>query len=70
MHCKCTVNIPKIALKIYSALKDNPYITANELSVKLEVSLRTVKNHLALLKQKGLIERIGSDKSGYWEIIK
>ena len=29
-----------------------------------------IGNLLTSLKQKGLIERIGSDKSGYWEIIK
>ncbi|MBP3709113.1 MAG: winged helix-turn-helix transcriptional regulator [Treponema sp.] len=69
LHSNCTVNIPEVALKTFSALKENPHATAKELTGALGISLRTVKNHLALLKQNGLIVRIGSDKSGYWEIV-
>ena len=68
LHSNCTVNVPEIALKTVSALKSNPRATAKELSEGLGISLRTVKNHLALLKQSGGINRVGSDKSGYWEI--
>ena len=68
LHSNCTVNVPEIALKTFSALKSNPRATAKELSEALGISLRTVKNHLALLKQSGCINRVGSDKSGYWEI--
>jgi ATP-dependent DNA helicase RecG len=28
----------------------------------------TIRVNLQLLKKKGLIERIGPDKGGYWEI--
>lgn len=68
LHCNCTVNVPEIALKTYSAFKENPHATAVELAKSLGVALRTVKNHLAILKQGGFIERVGSDKVGYWKI--
>jgi len=71
MHSKltnCTVNVPEIAHKIYSALKENPHATAVELAESLGIALRTVKNHIAILKQGGFIERVGSDKVGYWKI--
>ena len=69
LHSNCTVNAPEIALKTFTALKENPHATAKKLAESLGVSLRTVKNHIALLKEAGIITRVGSDKSGHWEII-
>ncbi|MCR4800689.1 MAG: hypothetical protein K5860_09295 [Bacteroidales bacterium] len=34
----------------------------------LGISQRTVKNHIALLRDK-FIKRVGSDTKGHWEII-
>ncbi len=68
LPCKCTVNVPEIALKTYSALKENPRATSAELAEILGIALRTVKNHISILKKCGSIERVGSDKSGYWKI--
>jgi ATP-dependent DNA helicase RecG len=47
----------------------NPAITGERIAENLDVSLRHVKRLLAELKEKGAIQRIGSAKSGYWEII-
>ena len=69
LHCNCTVNVPEIALKTFMALKANPHATAKDLAKTLDLSLRTIKNHIAILKQNGCIVRIGSDKSGHWEIV-
>ena len=68
LPCKCTVNVPEIALKTYSALKENPRATSAELAEILGIALRTVKNHISILKKCDSIERVGSDKSGYWKI--
>jgi len=54
--------------KTLKTIKKNPYITIRELSETLALSERTIKNHLAMLKKTELIIRIGSDKTGYWEI--
>lgn len=35
----------------------------------LSVSFRQAEHIMATLKDKGLIKRVGSDKSGHWEII-
>ena len=50
-------------------LKINPNITQVELSNKLNVSRRTISTLLANLKEKGKIERVGSDRKGYWKIL-
>jgi len=44
--------------------------TAESLADITGKSLRTVKRALKELKDKNLIRRVGSDKSGSWEIIK
>lgn len=54
---------------VFSLIKQNRNITAAEISEQLNISLSTVKRRIRGLKDKGIIERIGSDKTGYWKII-
>lgn len=55
---------------VFSMIKHNNKITAIEISVKLGKSLATVKRKIKNLKERKIIERIGSDKTGYWKILK
>ena len=48
----------------------NGTVNAQKLSDLLGVSLRTIKRELYALQDLGLIQHIGSDKTGHWEIIK
>jgi len=50
-------------------IKNNHYITRKEIAEKLNVSRATVARYIKQLKKMNIITRIGSDKSGYWEII-
>jgi len=45
------------------------YITANELAAIVKISKRKIEQNISKLKQKGIIQRIGSAKGGYWQII-
>lgn len=54
---------------ILKAMKENRNITRDELSVVVNVSSSAVKQHLANLKKDGIIKRVGSTKSGYWEVL-
>ena len=45
-------------------------ITASSMSKKANIPLRSVERILSELKESGEIKRIGSSKTGYWEIIK
>ncbi|MCM1188616.1 MAG: winged helix-turn-helix domain-containing protein [bacterium] len=49
-------------------MKDNPEYKTVELAEKLAVSRKTVSVKLKKLREKGIIERIGSDRKGYWNI--
>jgi ATP-dependent DNA helicase RecG len=43
-------------------------ISTKQLSEKLNVNIRTVFRYIEKLKAKGLIERIGADRGGYWKV--
>lgn len=60
-----TVNEPLLSL-----IKSNPSITAAQIGKLLGISLSTAKRRLKTLKENGIIKRIGSDKTGTWEVIK
>lgn len=55
--------------KLIELLKSNPYLTRMELSKELGITEDGVKYHLNKLKKNNIIKKIGSDKSGYWEIV-
>ncbi len=56
--------------EIIEILKENEYMTIPELAEKVQKSVITVHRHLNSLSDRGIIERIGSRKSGYWKVIK
>jgi fido (protein-threonine AMPylation protein)/ribosomal protein S25 len=53
---------------VFSLLKQNRWITSIEMSERLNLSLSTVKRKVKILKEQGVIVRVGSDKTGHWEI--
>ena len=54
--------------EIISLIKENSHIRAFEMAQKLLKPVRTIENNLRQLKEKGIIARIGSKKTGYWKI--
>ncbi len=54
---------------VFNLIKQNNKTTATEISKRLNMSLSTAKRKIKDLKERGIIERIGSDKTGYWKII-
>ncbi len=59
----------KSSEKILEYMKDNPKITTKELALEIGITERAVKKQVSLLKKRGDISRIGTDKSGYWEVV-
>ncbi|MEW5996691.1 MAG: ATP-binding protein [Candidatus Micrarchaeota archaeon] len=60
----------KSAQKIIEIIKKNNNITRDGIAGLLGISGSAVKKHLRNLKKKGLLQRIGPDKGGYWRITK
>lgn len=52
---------------VLGILMRNGNATVNEIAVELGKSPRTVNRLCSALKSKQLIERIGSNKTGYWK---
>lgn len=57
-------------LVIFNQIKLNNEITAREISEINNVPLRTVQRAISKLKELKFIERVGSNKTGYWKILK
>ncbi|MCD8373210.1 MAG: putative DNA binding domain-containing protein [Clostridia bacterium] len=72
VHCKVPDKVPcKITMaqqKVLNLIIQTPNITRQEISERLSISIRMVAKHIKALKDKGIIRRIGSDKTGYWEV--
>ena len=51
-------------------LINNPSVPYDQLVNDLKISRRTVSRVFVSLVEKGYIERIGTNKKGYWKIIK
>ena len=59
----------KMSEKILRLIMENSSITTEELAAFFEKSTRTIERQIKTLKQEGKLERIGSDKGGYWKVI-
>ena len=53
---------------ILSEMERNPSITYDELEKIIGKSKSTIVRNVDKLREKGLVERVGSDKKGYWKI--
>lgn len=56
-------------VNILAEIRNNPNITKEQIRVKLGISKSTVDIGIKVLKERNIIKRIGSNKSGYWKII-
>ena len=56
--------------KIIAWIQKNPQVTQAKLAEKLGISIRAVKKSMKGLQERGTLERIGSARSGFWQIKK
>ena len=54
---------------ILNIIKNNPLVKQEEIAIKINKSLRTVKNYMSVMQNKGLIERKNGKRDGEWVII-
>lgn len=55
---------------ILEHLRVSPELSAKELSVLLHKTPRTIQRNINSLKEKGILQREGSDRSGKWIILR
>ncbi len=52
--------------RIMMLMRETPNITAQRIADTIGISKRRVESNIRAMKNSGLIERVGSDKSGHW----
>ena len=65
---KVTVKVTVNQQKILNLLKQNPFITQEELSKMIGIARKSIILNMKKLQEAGLIKRIGADKNGYWQV--
>ena len=67
---KLVDKLSKTERLIYESIILNPHLSQQELALKCGVGKTTVQNVIIKLKTNELIKRVGSNKTGYWEVLK
>lgn len=55
--------------KIINLIKENPYITQTEMASKIGITRDGISYNIKMLKDNGIIERVGATKNGSWRIL-
>ncbi|UKI41485.1 MAG: winged helix-turn-helix transcriptional regulator [Candidatus Melainabacteria bacterium] len=63
---KVSVKVTVNQQKIIDAIKENPYVTQEELAVIVGIARKNIILNMKKLQENGLIKRIGADKNGHW----
>ena len=67
---KVTVKVTVNQRKIIEAIKNNPYVTQEELADIVGIARKNIIANMKKLQESGLIKRIGADKNGHWQVEK
>ena len=62
-------NINSTQNKIIELITNNNSITQKEIANIIGLDIRTIKRHFKVLIDNNIIERVGSDKTGYWKVL-
>ena len=55
--------------RIIQEIRENPYVTQPQLEVILSIGRTAVQNNISFLRKNGYIDRVGSNKDGYWVVV-
>ncbi len=64
-----TERVTEQELKVIELLQEDPGYTYAELAEKLSVSRKTISVRMKNLREKKVIERVGSATKGYWKML-
>ena len=64
------VKLSEINREVLECIKGNGEFSAEQIAEKIKRGKRTVERAIKSLKEQGIIERNGSNKTGSWKVIK
>ena len=62
-------SLKKSKEKIYQLIAEEPGVSAVQLAAETGISQSTINRHIARLKQQGLIEHVGANKTGGYRVV-
>lgn len=65
---KVSVKVTVNQQKILDEIKENPFVTQEELAHSIGLSRKSIIQNMKKLQENGLLKRVGADKNGHWEI--
>jgi len=54
---------------VVDLIRKNPSMSRKDIADKLGINESAIQKHLDILKAKGVINRVGPDKGGYWKVL-
>ena len=65
------VNVPVNSTEqtVLDIIKNDPFVTYDDIAAKIGKTRKTASRAIATLKEKNIVSRAGSDKSGHWIIL-
>ena len=66
---KVSVKVTVNQQKILDVIKENPFVTQEELAQIIGLSRKSIIQNMKKLQENGLLKRIGADKNGRWEVV-
>ena len=66
---KVSVKVTVNQQKILDVIKENPFVTQEELAQIFGLSRKSIIQNMKKLQENGLLKRVGADKNGRWEVV-
>lgn len=66
---KFSGNLNETRLRILEEMRHNPQITQVQLMERLGLGKTAIQTNVSYLRKNGYVERIGSNKTGYWKVL-
>lgn len=63
------IKLNKTQSYVLKTIASNPNVTIEEIAREMQVSEKTIERAIKFLKDNGIIERVGSTKTGHWKIL-
>lgn len=63
-----SVELSDVERKVFNLIREDIFISASNAAIEIGVNARTIERALKTLKDLGLIERSGSNRSGHWHV--
>jgi ATP-dependent DNA helicase RecG len=61
--------LSELQVQLLDFIRSNPAVSYDELSDMTQKDRTTVMRNIGRLKDAGILRRVGSKKTGYWEVI-